>query len=226
MAAVFIPVADARPSDAAWPTMSWPPPERLTGTIVELSACVPDRDAEPLFQALSHADVWRHLPARPRSAEQYAATLAQRLSEGRSVWVVRLLQPHAGLPSGAVVGTTSFLEVGVQDARLEIGATAYAPCVWASGVNPDTKLQLLRCAFETLAVGRVELKTDARNVRSQRAIARLGARYEGTLRRHRRRVDGTVRDSVLFSIIAEEWVSVKESLLARVSSAVELRQQR
>ncbi len=196
--------------------MVWPPPERLTGSIVELSACVPDRDAEPLFQALDYDDVWRHLPGRPSSTDQYASALDKRLAEGRWVWVVRLLEPHAGLPAGAVVGTTSFLEVALDDARLEIGATAYTPLVWSTRVNPDAKLQLLTCAFETLRAGRVELKTDVRNRRSQRAIARLGARYEGTLRRHKRRPDGTIRDSVLFSMIAEDWPAAKQSLLARV----------
>jgi N-acetyltransferase len=212
----FKPVVDARPIDTAWPAMAWPPATLLTGTIVELSACVPDRDAEPLFHALNHDEVWRHLPGRPSSAAQYASVLSQRLAEGRWVWIVRLLEAHAGLPTGAVVGTTSFLEVAIDDARLEIGATAYTPRVWSTHVNPETKLELLTCAFETLRVGRVELKTDVRNSRSQRAIARLGARYEGTLRRHKRRPDGTVRDSVLFSITAEDWPGVKEGLLARV----------
>jgi len=196
--------------------MAWPPATQLAGNIIELTACVPDRDAEPLFRALNHDTVWRHLPGRPSTPEQYAFTLAKRLAEGRWVWVVRLLEPLAGLPTGAVVGTTSFLEVAIDDARLEIGATAYTPCVWSTRVNPDTKLQLLGCAFEALGVGRVELKTDVRNSRSQRAIARLGAHHEGTLRRHKRRADGTVRDSVLFSVIAEDWPAVKNGLLARV----------
>jgi len=196
--------------------MAWPPPTRLTGSIVELSACEPARDAAPLFQALDHDEVWRHLPGRPSSAAQYASTLDKRLAEGRWVWVVRLLEPYAGLATGAVVGTTSFLELSIDDARLEIGATAYAPLVWSTRINPDAKLQLLSCAFETLGVGRVELKTDVRNRRSQRAIARLGAQHEGTLRRHKRRSDGTIRDSVLFSIIAEDWPATKEGLLARV----------
>ena len=212
----FTPVVDARPSDVAWARMAWPPARQLTGNVVELSVCDPDRDAEPLFHALDHDDVWRHVPGRPSTAQQYALTLGKRLAEGRWVWVVRLLQPQAGLPSGAIVGTTSFLEVAIDDARLEIGATAYTPLVWSSRVNPDAKLQLLGCAFEALRVGRVELKTDVRNSRSQRAIARLGAHYEGTLRRHKRRADGSVRDSVLFSIIAEDWPAAKEGLLARV----------
>jgi hypothetical protein len=77
--------------------------------------------------------------------------------------------------------------------------------VWATTVNPETKLLLLQHGFEVLRAGRVQLKTDVRNQRSQQAIARLGAHYEGTLRRHFRRSDGTVRDSVLFSITAEDW---------------------
>ena len=137
--------------------------------------------------ALDHDDVWRHLAGRPSNAEEYASALGKRLAEGRWVWVVRLLRPVAGLPAGAVVGTTSFLEVSPDDARLEIGATAYTPLVWSTRVNPDTKLQLLSCAFEALGAGRVELKTDVRNRRSQRAIERLGALHEGTLRRRLRR---------------------------------------
>ena len=122
------------------------------------------------------------------------------------------------MAAGAVVGVTSYLYASPADARLEIGSTIYAPAVWASQVNPEAKLLLLEHAFDMLGVGRVQLKTDARNVRSQQAIARLGARYEGTLRRERRRADGTVRDSVLFSIVDEEWPAVRAGLLARIGA--------
>jgi RimJ/RimL family protein N-acetyltransferase len=216
----FQAIDDARPDDVAWPVMVWPPTKtRLTGQVVELSPCVPDRDAGPLFQALSDDAIWLHMPGRPHDAERLAAALAKRQTEGRFVWIVRMLQPCADLPAGAIVGTSSYLDVSVPDARLEIGATAYVPAVWATKVNPDAKLQLLGHAFEALQVGRVQFKTDVRNVRSQQAIARLGARYEGTLRRQQRRNDGTVRDSVLFSILAEEWPTVREGLLARVKEA-------
>jgi RimJ/RimL family protein N-acetyltransferase len=130
---------------------------------------------------------------------------------------VRLAKPYRGLPAGAFVGTTSYLDVSTTDARLEIGSTAYAPAVWGSAVNPDAKLQLLALAFEVLGAGRVQLKTDVRNIRSQQAIARLGARYEGTLRRYQRRADGTVRDTAMFSVIAEEWPAVRASLELRLS---------
>jgi RimJ/RimL family protein N-acetyltransferase len=214
----FEAILDARPNDSAPPLMVWPPSAaQLTGRVVELSPCIPDRDAPALFEALRDDAVWEHMPGRPQTVESYAEALNARMTEGRFTWVVRLLHPYAQLPAGSVVGTSSYMDVSVQDARLEIGATAYARSVWATKVNPDTKLLLLRHAFESLRVGRVQLKTDVRNVRSQQAIARLGARYEGTLRRHQRRDDGTIRDSVLFSIVVEEWPRIRDALLARLS---------
>jgi len=216
----FVPVRDARPDDAAWPSMSWPPSAgvRLEGDVVELAPCVPERDAGPLFRALDHDAVWQHVAGRPRDAGAFEAVLRKRLGEGRFVWTVRMARRHAGIEPGTVVGTTSYLDVSPGDARLEIGATAYAPAVWSTKVNPDAKLRLLAYAFDVVKAGRVQLKTDVRNVRSQRAIARLGARYEGTLRRYQRRDDGTVRDTVLFSIVAEDWPSVRERLAARVGA--------
>jgi RimJ/RimL family protein N-acetyltransferase len=129
---------------------------------------------------------------------------------------VRLARDYAGLKTAAVVGTSSYLEVSPRDARLEIGFTAYTPAVWGGVVNPETKLLLLGYAFETLNVGRVQLKTDVRNARSQQAIARLGAQYEGILRRYQRRSDDTVRDTVLFSMLADEWPAARAGLVARL----------
>jgi RimJ/RimL family protein N-acetyltransferase len=198
--------------------MAWPPTaSRLVGHIVELTPCVPERDGAVLFTLLHDDAVWRHVAGRPRDAAEFTANLVKRRAEGRFIWVVRLLQAHGAFGAGAIVGTTSYLEVSVPDARLEIGATMYAPAVWASKVNPDAKRLLLEYAFDVLGAGRVQLKTDVRNVRSQQAIARLGARYEGTLRRYQRREDGSVRDTVLFSILAEEWPDVRHGLLARLS---------
>lgn len=213
----FETIRDARPQDTCFPAMAWPPSAtRLIGDVVELSRCVPDRDAAALFEVLDEDAVWQHVPWRPPDPQTYAAALAKMQADGRIVWIVRLIRPHGRLAAGAIVGTSSYLDVSVRDARLEIGATAYTPAVWATKVNPDTKVQLLACAFEHLGVGRVQLKTDVRNVRSQAAIARLGARYEATLRRYQRRSDGTVRDTVLFSILAEEWPGVRKGLLTRV----------
>jgi N-acetyltransferase len=218
----FVPVVDARPEDVVWPEMAWPPPlgTVLTGRVVEVSLLDLDRDVGPLFRALDHEQVWEHLPWRPRDEAAYAEVLRSRTTPGTLPWIVRLRVPYAGLEPGAVVGTSSYLDVVVGDARLEIGATAYRPDVWATAVNPDKKLLLLGYAFEELGAGRVQLKTDVRNTRSQRAIARLGARYEGTLSRYQRRADGSVRDTVLFSVPAEDWPRVRDGLRTRVAAAL------
>jgi N-acetyltransferase len=215
----FTAVVDARPRDIVWPAMSWPPPPgtSLGGRVVEVTPVDLERDVDALFVALDDDRVWEHLPWRPADAASYRGFLRRRMQSGTFPWTVRLRVAQGDLPAGSVVGTSSYLEVAVDDARLEIGSTAYRPEVWATAVNPDAKLVLLGYAFEKLNTGRVQLKTDVRNTRSQRAIARLGARYEGTLRRYQRRADGSVRDTVLFSVLAEDWPRVRDGLLIRLA---------
>jgi RimJ/RimL family protein N-acetyltransferase len=198
--------------------MRWPPPNEfeLSGDTVLLRPASAERDAAELFAALDDDRVWTHLAGRPADAQGWATVLAGRAPQLWCTWIVRLRAPAFGLPGGAVVGTTSYLEVSAEDARLEIGSTAYCPAVWATRVNPECKLLLLGYAFDELGAGRVQLKTDIRNVRSAQAIARLGAQFEGTLRRYQRRADSTVRDTVLFSIVAAEWPDVRAGLLERL----------
>lgn len=113
---------------------------------------------------------------------------------------------------GEAVGTTTFFDGSSSDRRLEIGSTWLGRSVWRTAINTEAKLLLLRHAFETLGCLRVQLKTDIRNERSQAAIARLGATREGVLRAHMRRLDGTQRDTVMYSIIADEWPAVQTRL--------------
>ncbi|GAA4487011.1 hypothetical protein GCM10023094_44690 [Rhodococcus olei] len=217
--APFPPVPDPRPLDSPWPQMSWPVPDgtALPGATVRLTRLDPVADADELFDALDHDRVWAHVPWRPADPASFAEFLRVRSAEPNwHQWTVRTVRPVGDVPAGAIVGTTSYLDVVPRDARLEIGMTLYTPAVWRTTVNPEAKLLLLRYAFETLSAGRVQLKTDVRNVRSQQAIARLGAQYEGTLRRSFRREDGTVRDSVLFSITAEDWPDVRDRLSRRL----------
>jgi RimJ/RimL family protein N-acetyltransferase len=208
----FVPQHDPRPDDAPWGDARWPvAPETLLGhgsvaPSIVLSIAQ-QSDAEELFEVLDDDRVWAHVRGRPASAAEMAASLSAAPSLGRFPWIVRR--------DGCVVGTTSFLEVAPIDARLEIGFTLYAPDVWGTDVNPACKLLLMSWAFDH-GYGRVQLKTDIRNVRSQQAIARLGASYEGVLRRYQRRQDGSVRDTVLFSVTAEEWPMVKSGLIARL----------
>jgi RimJ/RimL family protein N-acetyltransferase len=199
--------------------MSWPPAPgtELTGATVRLAVFGPDTDTAALFGALDHEAAWTWVRGRPASREDMVRSLGARASQGRVTWVVSLRTDVGGLPAGSVVGSSDYLEASVTDARLEIGSTAYSPALWGTRVNPETKLLLLGHAFEVLGAGRVQLKTDVRNRRSQQAIARLGATYEGTLRRYQRRTDDTVRDTAMFSIIAEEWPAVRQRLRERLA---------
>lgn len=120
--------------------------------------------------------------------------------------------------SGRVAGSTSYLDIATADRRLEIGSTWLGRAARRTVINTEAKYLLLRHAFEVLGAHRVQLKTDARNLRSQIAIERIGARKEGVLRAHMIMWDGFVRDTVMYSIIAPEWPEVKgrlERMLAR-----------
>jgi RimJ/RimL family protein N-acetyltransferase len=219
----FHPRPDARPDDVVWPALAWPmdPAIELHGDVVSLTGVRdPEHDARELFAALDDDRVWQHVAGRPDGIPALEERLRRALEPGPQFqWIVRLAVPYRGLDAGTVVGQTSYLDVSAPDARLEIGSTVYRREVWASAVNPETKLLLLGNAFDALGAGRVQLKTDIRNERSQRAIDRLGARYEGVLRRHMRRADGTVRDTVMFSILADEWPDVRRGLNERVRTA-------
>ncbi|KAF0845162.1 RimJ/RimL family protein N-acetyltransferase [Nocardia caishijiensis] len=215
----FKPRPDPRPDDTAWPEMVWPvrAGTRLDGATVSLTPADPAADATELFHALDTDAVWAHLPWRPQGVADFARRLRELSAlPDWHVWIVRSRTEIGDRPAGAVLGLTSFLDARPRDATLEIGFTAYAPSVWGSAVNPEAKLLLLEHAFDVLGAGRVQLKTDVRNHRSQQAIARLGAVYEGTLRRQFRRSDGTVRDSVLFAVTAEDWPDVRARLAHRV----------
>jgi RimJ/RimL family protein N-acetyltransferase len=101
---------------------------------------------------------------------------------------------------------------------VEVGGTWYSPSAQGTVVNPECKLLLLKHAFEDWGAARVQLKTDVKNARSQRAILKMGAKFEGKLRNHRIRRDGTLRDTMMYSITSEEWPEVKAGLEDRISS--------
>lgn len=120
---------------------------------------------------------------------------------------------------GSVVGSTRFLNASAPDRRVEIGATFVGAAWQRTAVNTEAKYLMLRHAFEAWGCVRVELKTGHRNLKSQAAILGLGARQEGTLRRHTRLHDGTWRDTVFFSVLDDEWPRVKAGLEARLARA-------
>jgi RimJ/RimL family protein N-acetyltransferase len=169
-----------------------------------------------LALAADHEQIWEHMPSRAAGRgfdAWFDRSLELALSGREAVWAVRTTA------DGALVGSTRYLAIEPEHRRLEIGHTWYAPQVWGRRVNPACKLALLRYAFETLGCNRVELKTDHRNLRSRTAIAKLGATREGVFRAHMVRRDGSLRDSVYFSIIRDEWPAVRERLTSRLASA-------
>lgn len=118
--------------------------------------------------------------------------------------------------SGQAIGSTRFMNITPPHHSVEIGGTWYATAYQGSAANPEAKFLLLRHAFETWSVIRVQIKTDLINLRSQRAIEKLGAVREGVLRNHMILPDGRVRSSVIYSILAEEWPIVKALLIERL----------
>jgi N-acetyltransferase len=121
------------------------------------------------------------------------------------------------LAGDRLVGCTCYLDYHPRHRRVEVGGTWYHPDVWGTRVNPECKLLLLTHAFEVLGVNRVQLVTDLRNERSQRAIAKLGAIREGVLRAHMVSRGGRVRDTVVFGITAAEWPAVRAGLEGRLA---------
>jgi RimJ/RimL family protein N-acetyltransferase len=170
--------------------------------------------AGALLDAGSAAEVWSFMPARastPESMERWLGRALEQERLGREYpFVVRRGSDDR------IIGSTRYLDVQEEDRTTEIGWTWYEPASWGTAVNPEAKYLLLRHAFEDWHAIRVALKTDVRNLRSQAAITKLGAVYEGTLRNQRIRPDGTYRDTPVYSIIEEEWPAVKRSLEARL----------
>ena len=122
--------------------------------------------------------------------------------------------------SGTVLGSTRFGNIDVNNLRVEIGWTWLTPTSQRTGANREAKYLMLRHAFETWGVRRIEFKTHHRNLQSQTALSRLGAIQEGVLRKHIIMPDGSARDSVYFSIVDDEWPAIKARLEAQVAHVV------
>ena len=117
-----------------------------------------------------------------------------------------------------IVGSTAYLSISARHRRAEVGSTWYLPEYQRTFVNPECKLLLLKHAFEDWEAVRMQLGTDANNIQSQRAILKLGAKFEGRLRNHGIRPGGKPRDTMLYSIISSEWPEVKSGLVSRINS--------
>lgn len=209
-----------RRSPAAWPSPL--EPLTLAGTLVRLEPIGPDLTpafTDELVGAATDEMVWRFLTSdgrTPESARAYFTDLVAQWAAGTVLpFAVRLTVPgHAA--TGRIVGVTRFKDVERAHRCLGIGSW-FVPAVWGTGVNTEAKALLLAHAFDRLGALRVEFDTDTRNVRSRAALAALGAVEEGVLRAHRITRDGERRDSVVFSVIAEEWPEVQRRIAGRMA---------
>jgi N-acetyltransferase len=191
----------------------------LVGRTIRLDPAQ-EADAGELFAALDHDEVWAAGYSaggqRPTSPGGWRRQMVGAAKDERMMYIVRLIEPD-NPRDGRIVGTTSLGDIDVHNEKLHLGWTAYSPDVWGTSVNPECKLLLLWHAFEHCRFGRVKLRTDLINSRSQAAIAKLGATREGIARRHIKRADGSWRDSVIYSVIIDDWPAVKAGLEHRLS---------
>lgn len=192
-------------------------PITLEGSVVRLEPL--RREHAEIFWEVARNDldnIFRWIPYRMQTREDFEAWVEKSHAEqqrGESVVFATVERS-----SGRVIGSTRFMNIDRVNRRAEIGSTWIAPAWQRTAVNTEAKYLMLRHAFEVWQCFRVELKTDALNQRSRNAILRIGAKEEGTLRRHVITWTGRVRDSVYFSILDSEWPEAKAKLEARLHS--------
>lgn len=196
----------------------------LTGRHVRLTPLAAE-DLPELYAAIGRPEVFAGgygggaagLAPDLEGFKRFAAGYYQSNAFGRpreigQAWAIRLA---AGPDAGALVGTSTLGDFDLPNESAHLGWTAYDPRVWGTAVNPETKLLLLGLAFDH-GFGRVKIQADAMNERSRAAILRLGATFEGVLRRAQPRADGSWRDTAVYSVLADEWPAVRAGLEARL----------
>jgi RimJ/RimL family protein N-acetyltransferase len=200
-------------------TVKMPDSIELAGAHVRLEPLAFDHVPDLFLAGGGDEEVWQWMlmptPGTEDELRAAAAILIRHRESGECV-------PFAVVSreSGRAVGWTSFIDVPTFDESIEIGWTWYAREARRTAINTESKSLLLTHAFEVAGYNRVQFKTDNLNLRSQRAIARIGGVLEGTLRRHKIRPDGTWRDSVVFSILDDEWPGTKARITDRLARGV------
>jgi RimJ/RimL family protein N-acetyltransferase len=186
-------------------------PVTLSGRVVRLEPLAAFHAAD--LYAAAAPELFRLFYSGPTEFSQAGFEAYIAALRARAGWL-----PFAQVlaASGRAIGVTAYLNISERDRGLEIGSTWISPAHQGTAVNPEAKFLLLRHAFETLGVIRVQLKTDSRNLHSQRAIEKLGAVKEGVLRNHIIMPDGHIRHSVMYSILPDEWPDVQARLGLRL----------
>ena len=203
--------------------LSHPPIELLRGQSVQLTP-FEDAHIEGLMRvSRANPEVFRYTstPITDAQRDAYFGRVKREIAEeGTYTYTMMTTNPNAQHP---IIGTTRLTDIKWQHMNCELGFTWIDPAYQGTTVNVESKLLLLEFAFETLEMIRVQIHTDARNVRSQAAIRALGATYEGTLRYHQIAKDGHLRDTVVFSIIQPDWPGVKTHLQQRLAAKAKQR---
>lgn len=183
---------------------------KLAGEFVKLEPLSLERHFTELCSVAFDADLWQWTVNQIENAADLERYLAKAIDEQRR----GVSLPFATIEqqTGKAIGSTRFGSISLENRRVEIGWTWIGKEWQRTAVNTEAKLLMLTHAFETWHVNRVELKTDFLNVRSRRAIARLGATEEGVLRKHMITDSGRIRDTVYFGITNDEWQRVKTNL--------------
>lgn len=189
--------------------MPWPEPITLVGEHVTLEPLHASRHDE-LVAAASDGELWNLWYTFVPSPDKMKAEIEKRLEQQRKGSMLPFTVVAAA--SGQAVGMTTYMNIDAETRRVEIGSTWYRKSVQRTPLNTECKLMLLTHAFEKLDCVAVEFRTHFFNQQSRRAIERLGAKLDGILRNHRRSSDGTLRDTCVYSIIANEWPTVRSHL--------------
>lgn len=197
-----------------------PDREPLEGRFIRLEPLTPDH-VPGLWGAIGHPEVFAGGfgggPAGlPADEAAFTEWLWRTMPHDQGITYVARLA--AGPDAGAIVGTSSLADFSLPHESTHIGWTGWDPRVWGTAVNPEAKLLMLATAFDH-GFGRVKLQADERNARSRAAILKLGARFEGIVRRDRPRADGSWRDTAVYSILIDEWPDVRAGLEARLATA-------
>jgi len=190
-------------------------PITLTGQYVQLEPLA-ESHVPDLAVAGADENIWRWMPYGVVTTEEKMRAWVREILS-RQARGTDLVFAVIHLASGRAVGSTRYMDIQPQNNALEIGGTWYAAAHQRTAVNTECKLLMLTHAFEKLGAARVQIKTDLRNERSQRAIERLGAVREGVLREHMLMPDGYRRSSVYYSILAREWPTIKVRLTEKLA---------
>lgn len=182
------------------------------GNHVQLEPIV-EEHREPLRKTADHEQIWKYMPykATGNSFNPWFDECLDKMRGSEQItYIVR------GKSCQSILGATAFYDFRLNHKSLALGYSWYTPAVWGTVVNPEAKLLMLRMAFETWGINRIEIGADARNIHSCNAIQKLGATREGVLRQHMVLHDNVLTDTILFSILSNEWPVVKTQLINRL----------